>query len=48
MGLAPKSHFVMGLPSESPKIFKVKIFSTLGAHNFVCKALIEMRFQAKL
>ncbi len=47
-GLAPKCHFVQGLPSGSPKILKVGTPATLKAHNFVCIPLIEMRFKAKL
>jgi hypothetical protein len=47
-GLAPKYHFVMGLPSGSPKIPKNGTLATLEVHNFVCKPLIEMRSKAKL
>jgi hypothetical protein len=43
-----KWHFIPELPSGSPKIFKVGTPVTLGAHNFVCKSLIEMRFKEKL
>jgi hypothetical protein len=43
---APKCHFVPGLPSE--EIPRVVFLAILGAHNFVCKPLIEMRFKAKL
>jgi len=42
MGLTPKCHFVQGLPSGSPEIFKIGTFTTLVAHNFVCKPLIEV------
>ncbi len=48
MGLTPKCHFVLGLPSGSFEISKVGIPTTLGAHNFVCKPPIEMRFKEKL
>ncbi len=48
MGLAPKWHFVPGLPNESPEIPKVRIPVTLGAHNFVCTPPIKMRSKAKL
>jgi len=47
MGLAPKCHFVPGLPSASPEIPTVKISATLGGHNFVCKLSLKMRFEAK-
>jgi len=30
------------------KIFKVRTLSTLGANNFVCKLLIEMKCKTKL
>jgi hypothetical protein len=43
-----KCHFVPGLPSESPEIPKVGTSTTLGAHNFACKPLIEMRYKANL
>jgi hypothetical protein len=44
----PKCHFVLGLPSGSPEIPTIGILATLGAHNFMCRPPIEMRFQAKL
>ncbi len=47
-GLVPKCHFVMGFPNRSPEIPKVGTPATLGAHNFVYKAQIEMRSEAKL
>jgi hypothetical protein len=47
-GLAPKCHFVLGLPSGSFEIPKIGTFATLEAHNFVCKPLIEVRSKAKL
>jgi len=48
MGLAPKCHFVPKLPLRIPKIPKIRTPATLEAHNFVCKPLIEVRFEAKL
>jgi hypothetical protein len=48
MGLAPKCHFVMGLPSWSPRIPKIETHVSLEAHNFVCKPSIEMRSKVKL
>ncbi len=48
MGLAPKSQFVPRLSSGSPKIPMVGTLVILGAHNFVCRILIRMRFKAKL
>ncbi len=47
MGLAPKCHFVPGLPNGSPEIPKVGTLVTLGVHNYVCKPQIEMRFKLK-
>jgi hypothetical protein len=32
-GLAPKCHFVLGTPNESPEIPTIGIPTTLGAHN---------------
>jgi len=43
-----KWHFVLKLPSGSPKIVKVRTPTTLGTHNFTCKHRIEMRFETKL
>jgi len=48
MGPPPKCHFVLAFPSGSPGIPTVGAPRTLGAHNFVCRAQIEMRFEAKL
>jgi len=48
MGPAPKWHFVPGLLSGSLEIPKVGTSATLGAHNFIYKPSIEMRFKAKL
>jgi hypothetical protein len=47
-GIAPKCHFVLGLPNGSPEIPKVGTLVTLGAHNSVCRPLIEVRSKAKL
>jgi hypothetical protein len=44
----PKCYFVLGFPSESLEILIVGTLATLGAHNFVCKPSIEMKFEAKL
>ncbi len=44
----PKWHFILGLPSGSPEIPKIRTPTILGANNFIYKPLIEMRFQAKL
>jgi len=46
MGPTPKCHFVLGFPSGSPEIPTTGTPMTLGAHNFVCKPLIEMRSKA--
>jgi hypothetical protein len=43
----PKCHFVSELPSESLEILKFGIPTTLEAHNFICKPLIEVRYEAK-
>jgi len=43
-GLASKWHFVPRFPSGSPEIPKVRTSATLGAHNFVRRPLIDMRF----
>jgi hypothetical protein len=48
MGPAPKGHFVLGLPSESPEIPKIETSVTLEAHNFVWKPSIEVRSKEKL
>jgi hypothetical protein len=48
MGPAPKWHFVSKLPSGSLKIPTTGTPTTLGAHNFVCKTAIEMRFKGKV
>ncbi len=48
MGLAPKCHFVLGLPLGTPKILKIRTPAILEAHNFVYKPLIEVRSIAKL
>ncbi len=41
-----KWHFVSGLPSGSPKIPKLGTPTTLRAHNFLCKPLIDMKCKA--
>ncbi len=48
MGPASKCHFVLGLLNGNPEIPKVGTPLTLGAHNFVCKPLIEMRSKENL
>jgi len=45
---APKCYFVLGPPNGSPKIPKIGTLVTLGAHKFVCKLLIEVRYESKL
>jgi len=46
----PKCHFVPRLPSGSPKpapkcqFVPIEALTTLGAHNFVCRPPIEMKF----
>jgi hypothetical protein len=40
--------FCPGFSSGSPKIPKIGTPRTLGAHNFVCRLAIEMRFEEKL
>jgi hypothetical protein len=47
-GPTPKWHFVLGLPSGSFEISKIGTFTTLEAHNFVWRPLIEVRSKAKL
>ncbi len=47
-GPAPKWHFVLGLPNGNLEIPKVGTPVILGAHNFVCRPLIEMRSKEKL
>ncbi len=48
MGPTPKCHFVLGLPSGNPEIPIVGTLAILGAHNFVCRPLIEMMSEEKL
>jgi hypothetical protein len=43
MGLAPKWHFVSGLPSGSPEILTIGTPATLRVHNFVSKSRIKMK-----
>ncbi len=40
--------FGLRLPNKSLEVPEIGIPMTLEAHNFVCKPLIEMRFEAKL
>jgi hypothetical protein len=40
-----KWHFVLGLLNRNPEIPRVGTPMTLGAHNFVCRPWIEMRFK---
>jgi len=47
-GPTPKWHFILKLTSVSPKILEIGTPTTLETHNFVCKPLIEVRFEAKL
>jgi len=47
-GLAPKCHFVLGLPTRNFEIPIDETPTTLGDHNFACKPSIETRFEAKL
>ncbi len=44
----PKCHFLSRLPSGSPEIPKIGTPMTLGAHNFVFRPLIEIRFEVRL
>jgi len=49
-GPTTKCQFVLRLPNgipEIPKIPKIGTFTTLRAHIFVCKPLMEMRSKAK-
>jgi hypothetical protein len=48
MGPAPKCHFVLGFPSWSTEIPEIETLTTLGAYNFACKPLIEVRSKEKL
>jgi hypothetical protein len=45
MVLTPKCHFVLKLPSWSPEILEILTLAMLGAHNFVCRPLIEVNFK---
>jgi hypothetical protein len=50
-GTSIQMSFCPELPSwspEIPKIFEIGTSTTLDVHNFVCKPLIEMNFEAKL
>jgi hypothetical protein len=48
MGATSKWPFVPGLPSGSFGIPIIGILATLGAHNFMCKFQIAMKFTKKL
>jgi hypothetical protein len=48
MGPTPKSHFFLRTPKSEFKIPEIKILTTLEAHNFFFRLLIEMRSEAKL
>jgi hypothetical protein len=48
MGLASKWHLSRDSQVGVPKNPKVKIIASLGAHNFVYRPPIEMRFETKL
>jgi len=43
-----EAHIQMAFCPRSPEIPTIRILATLGAHNFACRPLIEMRFKAKL
>jgi hypothetical protein len=47
-GAITQMSFVPKFPSWSPEIPEIGTSTTLGAHNFFCKPLIEMSFEAKL
>ncbi len=47
-GTNTQMSFVPGLPSENLEIPKIETFTTLEAHNFVCRPWIEVTFEAKL
>jgi len=44
----PKCHFLLGLSSGSLEIPKIGTLAILDTHNFVCRPMIEMKFEAKL
>jgi hypothetical protein len=46
--LAPKCHFVPGLPSWNPEILEIETLTTLEAHNFFYIPSIEMKVKEKL
>jgi hypothetical protein len=48
MGLAPKCHFVLGLPSWSFEIPEIGTPTTLKAHNLFFGPPIEMKYETKL
>jgi hypothetical protein len=45
---SPKAHIQMAFCLGSLEIVKVRTFVILGAHNFLYKPLIDMRYKAKL
>ncbi len=47
-GLQPNVILSWNFQVESPKIPKIWISTTLEAHNFLCKPLIEVRSKVKL
>jgi hypothetical protein len=48
MGLAPKCHFVPGLPSGSLEILEIGTPALLEAYNFVCRPPNEIRSKEKV
>jgi len=48
MGPAPKCHFYRDSQVESLEIPKMGTLVILEAYNFLCKPLIEVRFEKKL
>jgi hypothetical protein len=47
-GAISKWLFVLGLPNGSLEILTTRTPATLKAHNFLCRPLITMRYEAKL
>jgi hypothetical protein len=47
-GTITQMSFCLGTPKWESRIPKIGTPMTLEAHNFVCRALIEVRFEAKL
>ncbi len=46
--VSPQGPHSNNILSWDSKIAKIEISATLGPHNFACRPLIEMRFDAKL